>query len=93
MKAIWRGVIIAQSNDTIVIEGNHYFPPESVNRNYLQKSRTVTSCFWKGLASYYSIVIGGETNEDAAWYYAEPTEAAMEIKNYIAFWKGIEVTR
>ena len=92
MKAIWNGKVIAESDNTITIEGNQYFPPESVNNEYLFESKTVTSCFWKGIASYYNIVVDGSTNEDSAWYYPEPTDAAKQIKNYIAFWKGVEVT-
>lgn len=93
MKAILNGTVIAESDDTIVIEGNHYFPPESVNKEYLEDSRTITSCFWKGLASYYTVKVDGEKKADAAWYYATPTEAAKPIKNYIAFWKGVEVVK
>lgn len=92
MKAISNGKIIAESTDTIIIEGNHYFPVASVSKEYLQDSRTITSCFWKGLASYYNVKVNGEVKEDAAWYYPEPSEAAQQIKNYIAFWKGVEVT-
>ena len=91
MKAIWNGKTIAESNDTFVIEGNHYFPPETVNKEYLQDSRTVTSCFWKGLASYYIIEVDGEINADGAWYYPKPTEAAKQLKDYVAFWKGVEI--
>ena len=92
MKAVWKGETIAQSEATIVIEGNHYFPPESVNRDFLIQSDSHTVCPWKGSASYHDIVVGGEVNPDAAWYYAEPSELAKGIKNYIAFWKGVEVT-
>lgn len=91
MKAIWKGKIIAESNDTLIIEGNHYFPAGTVNKEYITVSRTITSCFWKGLASYYNIYIDGEINTDAAWYYPEPTEAAKQIRNYVAFWKGVEI--
>lgn len=93
MKAIWNKQILAESDETIVIEGNHYFPPHAVKKEFLKTSNTVTSCFWKGLASYYHIEVDGSTNEDAAWYYPDPTEAAMNIKNYIAFWKGVEVIK
>ena len=93
MKAIWNGEVIAESNNTILIEGNHYFPPESVHTEYLIDSPTITSCFWKGIASYYSIQVNGEVNNDAAWYYPEPTKAAKQLKNYIAFWQGIEVIK
>lgn len=92
MKAIWNNKIIAESNSTIVIEGNHYFPPDSVNRELLSDSKTVTSCFWKGIASYFNIEVNGKINKDGAWYYPDTTDAALPIKNYIAFWKGVEVT-
>ena len=91
MKAVWKNVVIAASNDTLIVEGNHYFPPEVVNRQYLRPSNTHTTCPWKGLASYYHIDVDGEINEDAAWYYPDPKDAAKKIKNYIAFWKGVEV--
>ena len=91
MKATWNKTVIAQSDDTVVVEGNHYFPPESVNREYLQSSNTHTRCPWKGDASYYNLVIDGETNKDAAWYYPEPKDAAAAIKNRIAFWRGVKV--
>ncbi len=89
--AIWNGVVLAESDNTIIIEGNHYFPPNSVNREYLTKSNTHTICPWKGLASYYDVVVKDKENKDAAWYYPEPKSAAKEIKDYIAFWKGIEI--
>ena len=92
MKAIWKDKIIAESNDTLVVENNHYFPPESVNKEYLQDSDTKTKCVWKGTASYYSVVVDGETNTDAAWYYPDPKEGAKEIKDHIAFWNGVQVT-
>jgi uncharacterized protein (DUF427 family) len=91
MKALWNGEIIAESDNTIVIEGNHYFPPNSVNHELLRKSATHTTCPWKGIASYYDVVADGKTNEDAAWYYPEPKEAAKEIGGYIAFWRGVKV--
>jgi uncharacterized protein (DUF427 family) len=91
MKAIWENIILAESNATIVVEGNHYFPPDSINKNYFKDSNTQTTCPWKGLASYYSIVVNGKVNQDAAWYYPDPKPAAGNIKNYVAFWKGIEV--
>lgn len=92
MKAIWNGTLLAESSQTIVIEGNHYFPPESVNQVYLVDSDYQSRCPWKGLANYYHIVVDGEKNENAAWYYPEPSEAAKEIKDYIAFWKGVDIT-
>jgi uncharacterized protein (DUF427 family) len=91
MKAIWENIILAESNATIVVEGNHYFPPDSINKNYFKDSKTQTTCPWKGLASYYNIVVGDKVNQDAAWYYPNPKAAAENIKNYVAFWKGIEV--
>jgi len=92
MKAIWNNKIIAESESTIAIEGNYYFPPDSVNKKYFSDSKTVTSCFWKGIASYYDIEVEGKTNKDSAWFYPQPTDAAKQIKNYVAFWKGVEVT-
>jgi uncharacterized protein (DUF427 family) len=93
MKAVWNGEIIAQSDDTVIIEGNHYFPPGSVNMDLLQDSATHTICPWKGTASYYDIVVGGEVNPDAAWYYPEVSELAKAIKGYVAFWHGVEVVK
>jgi uncharacterized protein (DUF427 family) len=90
--ARWNGEVIAASDDTVVVEGNHYFPVEAVKRDYLQPSSTTSVCPWKGTASYYSLEVGGERNPDAAWYYPEPKEAAAQIKDRIAFWKGVEVT-
>lgn len=92
MKAIWKGTLLAESSQTIVIEGNHYFPLESVNREYLENSDYQSRCPWKGLANYYHIVVDGEKNENAAWYYPEPSEAAKEIKNYVAFWKDVKIS-
>jgi uncharacterized protein (DUF427 family) len=91
MKAMWKNAVLAESHQTVVVEGNHYFPPEAVNRQYLRPSDTRTTCPWKGLASYYHINVEGEINKDAAWYYPDPKDAAKNIKNYIAFWKGVEV--
>ena len=91
MKAIWNGQVIAESNDTVVVEGNHYFPAESVKPEFLRDSSTHTTCPWKGLASYYSLEVGGQTNRDAAWYYPEPKEAAKQITGRLAFWKGVQV--
>lgn len=93
MRARWNDKIIAESNETIVIENNHYFPEESVNKEYLMNSETNSVCPWKGLASYYSIVVDGKTNVDAAWYYPGPKKSAEPIKNYIAFWKGVQVIK
>lgn len=91
MKAIWNNMIIAESDETIVIERNHYFPPESVNMEFLRKSSHHTTCPWKGEASYYDVEVNGKTNRNGAWYYPQPFDAAGQIKNYIAFWRGVEV--
>jgi len=91
VKAIWNGKVIAESNDTIVVEGNHYFPANSVRKEFLQDSPTHTTCPWKGLASYYSLNVDGQTNKDAAWYYPQPKDAAKQITGYVAFWKGVQV--
>lgn len=91
MKAVWNNATLAESEKTVVIEGNHYFPPGSVNRQYFQASSTHSTCPWKGKASYYNVVVDGEVNKDAAWYYPEPKPAAEEIKDHVAFWKGVTV--
>ncbi len=91
MKAEWNGEVIAKSDSTVVIEGNHYFPPDSVCQEYLQPSSTTTVCPWKGTAHYYSVVVGGKENRDAAWFYPSPKEAADEIKDHVAFWRGVNV--
>ena len=91
MKATWNGAVIAESDDTVVVEGNHYFPLESVKRDLLRPSATHTVCSWKGTASYYDVVVGGAVNKDAAWYYPEPKEAAREIAGRVAFWRGVTV--
>lgn len=90
-RATWNGAVIAESDDTIVIEGNHYFPPTSVSKQFLRPSETHTICPWKGTASYHTLEVNGQRNADAAWFYADPTDAAAEIKGYIAFWKGVRV--
>lgn len=92
MKAIWNNQVIAESDQTVVIEGNHYFPRETVKKEYLKDSDTHSTCPWKGQASYYSILVDGELNKDAAWYYLDPKPAASVIKDRIAFWKGVKVT-
>lgn len=89
--ARWNGAIIAQSDDTVVVEGNHYFPRDAVNVDYLRGSDTTSVCGWKGTARYHSLVVDGKTNTDAAWHYPEPKSAASEITDRIAFWKGVEV--
>ena len=91
MKAIWKDTVIAESDDTVVVEGNHYFPAESANRALLTDSVTTSVCPWKGTASYYNIEVDGETNADACWYYPEPKDAAAEIRGRIAFWRGVQV--
>ncbi len=91
MRAIWHNHILAQSDETIVIENNHYFPAETLNMDYFQPSDTTSECAWKGTAHYYSIVVGDEQNLDAAWYYPAPKAAAKQIKNYVAFWRGVDV--
>jgi uncharacterized protein (DUF427 family) len=90
-KALWKDAVIARSDDTIVVEGNHYFPPGSVDRRFLRESDTHTVCPWKGTASYFSIEVDGETNKDAAWFYPDPKEKAARIKDHVAFWRGVTV--
>lgn len=92
MKAVWNGATIAESDDTVVVEGNHYFPASSVNPDLVVASDHTSVCGWKGTASYYSVVVNGATNENAAWYYADPKEAAEEIRGRVAFWRGVEVS-
>ena len=91
MRATWNGATIAESDDTVVIEGNHYFPREAIRQEYFQESDTHTICPWKGEASYFNVVVDGETNKDAAWYYPDPKAAAQEIKDRVAFWRGVKV--
>jgi uncharacterized protein (DUF427 family) len=91
VKAVWNGAVIAESDATVVVEGNHYFPRAAVRSEYLVASNTHTTCPWKGVASYFSLSVEGATNPDAAWYYPDPKSAAAEIKDHIAFWKGVEV--
>jgi uncharacterized protein (DUF427 family) len=91
MKASWNGKVIAESNDTVVVEGNHYFPAEALDRGMLAESTTHTTCPWKGVASYYDLVVDGELNKDAVWYYPSPSEAAKAIAGRVAFWKGVRV--
>jgi uncharacterized protein (DUF427 family) len=90
-KAIWNGVIVAESDHCEVVEGNQYFPPESIKAEYFQPSDTHTTCSWKGTASYYTLTVDGAANQDAAWYYPEPKSAASNIKGYVAFWRGVKV--
>ncbi len=91
MKATWNGAVLAESDKTIVIEGNHYFPPDTLRAEHFKPSATHTVCWWKGTASYYTIEVGGKENPDAAWHYPEPKDAAKEIAGYVAFWKGVTV--
>ena len=92
MKAIWNNTVIAESNATVVVEGNHYFPKDSIQDQYYKESSTTTVCGWKGTANYYHLDVNGEENQDAAWYYADPKDAAKEIKDHVAFWKGVDIT-
>jgi uncharacterized protein (DUF427 family) len=91
MKASWENTVLAESNNTIVIEGNHYFPPDAIKSELFHASPTQSTCPWKGIASYYNVQVGDKVNQDAAWYYPEPKEAAKSIKNYVAFWRGVKV--
>ena len=91
IKAMWNDTVLAESDQTIVVEGNHYFPPEAVNWQYLRENRHHTTCFWKGVASYYDVVVSGKSLDNAAWFYSDPSQAASRIKDYVAFWKGVEV--
>jgi len=91
MKAMWNGTVIAESSDTVEVEGNHYFPEDAIQRKYFRESGTQTNCAWKGTASYYNVEVDGKVNPDAAWYYLAPKAAAAEIKNHVAFWRGIEI--
>jgi len=92
MRAIWKDKVIAESDDTVIVEGNHYFPPDAVDKNMLQPSDHASVCPWKGTANYFHVVVDGDTNRDAAWYYAQTSDAAQNIAGRIAFWKGIRVT-
>ena len=92
-RAEWNGTIIAESDDFEVVEGNIYFPPQGINNKFFKKSDNKTTCFWKGVASYYNIEVDGKTNQNAAWYYPDPSAKANNIKDYVAFWKGVTVTR
>ena len=92
ISARWHGVELGRSDDTVVVEGNHYFPADAIDENYLESSDHVTDCPWKGTARYYHVVVEGERNENAAWYYPEPKQAAAEIRGRIAFWKGVDIS-
>ena len=91
-KAIWNGVVLAESDRCQIVEGNYYFPPETINTEYFQDSNTHTRCSWKGEASYYTLVVNGQENKDAAWYYPQPKEKAKQIQDYVAFWRGVQVS-
>jgi len=91
MKAVWNDTVIAESDDTVVVEGNHYFPHDSIKREYFHKTETSTSCPWKGTASYYSVTVNEKTNTDCAWYYPVPSKEAEKLKDRIAFWNGVQV--
>jgi uncharacterized protein (DUF427 family) len=90
-KAVWNGAVLAESDQCEVVEGNYYFPPDAIKQEYFKDSNTHTTCGWKGVASYYTIEVDGQVNQDAAWYYPEPKEAARKIAGYVAFWKGVKV--
>ena len=92
MKAIFNGVVVAESDDTVVVEGNHYFPRESLREEHFAPSDTTTTCPWKGTASYLSLTVGDAVNPDAAWYYPQPKDAAAQIRDRVAFWRGVDVT-
>ena len=90
-KAVWNGIVVAESDSVQIVEGNVYFPPDALKREYFHESDTHSTCPWKGLANYYHIEVNGEVNDDAAWYYPEPKDAARHIKDHVAFWKGVKV--
>lgn len=92
-KAMWKGAVLAESDKHEVVEGNVYFPPEALKMEHFKPTETHTTCGWKGLASYYDVVVGADVNKDAAWYYPEPKDAAKNIRGYVAFWKGVTVER
>ncbi|OOG47874.1 DUF427 domain-containing protein [Rhodanobacter sp. C01] len=92
MRAIWKGTVLAESHDTVVVEGNHYFPADALSQQYFRATDHQSICPWKGTASYYDVIVDGEVNANAAWYYPTPKEAAREIKGRVAFWRGVEVT-
>jgi len=91
MKAIWNGAVLAESGETVIVEGNHYFPPDTLDRRYFRSSDHHTTCGWKGIASYYDVIVDAKVNENAAWYYPETSEAARNIEGRVAFWKGVQV--
>ncbi|MBX9399218.1 DUF427 domain-containing protein [Streptomyces sp. TRM72054] len=91
LRAVWNGAVIAEAPRTVVVEGNHYFPPEALRREYFTKTRSRSLCFWKGLARYYTVTVDGRTNRNAAWYYPHPSPLARRIKNHVAFWQGVTI--
>lgn len=91
MKAIWNNTIVAESDQTKVVEGNHYFPRESLHKEYFKSSKTTSTCHWKGIAAYYNLEVDGDINKDAAWYHPEPSELASAIKGHVAFWRGVQI--
>jgi len=91
MRAIWKNKVIAESSDTVVVEGNHYFPADAIVKEHFRPSEKHTTCFWKGIASYYDVVVDGEVNADAAWFYPTTSEQAASIKGRVAFWRGVQV--
>jgi uncharacterized protein (DUF427 family) len=91
VRAVWKGAVLAESDQTTVVEGNHYFPPDALRAEFFRPSSTHTVCSWKGTASYYDVVVGGEVNHDAAWYYPSPSPEAANIRGHVAFWKGVKV--
>jgi uncharacterized protein (DUF427 family) len=92
MRATWNGAVLAESDATVVVEGNHYFPADSIHREYFTDSATHSTCPWKGEASYYTVAVDGKNNQDAAWYYPQPKDAAKEITDYVAFWRGVDIS-
>ena len=90
-KAVWNGQVVAESDETVVVEGNHYFPPDSINLEFLRDSEEHTRCPWKGIASYYDVVVDGEVSRGGAWFYPDPSRAAKKIKDHVAFWRGVRV--
>ena len=93
MKAIWNGTVLAQSDVTVVVDGNHYFPVDSIDERYFVESGKQTICPWKGVASYYSVVVDGKENGNAAWYYPQPSAAAVKIRGHVAFWRGVQIQK
>lgn len=92
VRAVWNGAVLAESDETEQVEGNHYFPPQAINKSYFTNSDKSTHCHWKGDARYFNVMVDGKLNENAAWYYPEPKREAEKIKDYVAFWKGVEVS-